>query len=194
MRPPPNLTFSTSSHGFVTSPSVYEWVRNFHGLMPLRGSCWTHCWMSDAASTEWKSFSRPDWNYVAWLPGSTPHSVFKSMTLGTRSLFVSAKQQYEMNTQVLKNVQRLRILKCLTSDDLNARLTETSVSATKPSRAFVYGIVAPRIYGKTSLQLSRSVSSSQLWSAEGSDPIQDIVDWKRRMREEYEEAGVDGLF
>lgn len=178
MRIPP---FKRSSLDIVTTPSVYEWVRNYHGLMPLRANCWRHCWMSDSASTEWKSYSRPRYNYVAWLPGSTQHYVFKSTTLGTRSLYVSAKQQYEMSTQVQKSALRLRISKSLTCDDLNARLTETSNYATTRWSPFVYAIVAPKGYGKTSLQLSRSGNSKQLWSGE-TDPIEDMKEF--RMRED----------
>lgn len=125
----------------VTLPSIYESLRNFLGLTPLRVSCWKHCWMSDAAWTEWKSYSRPSWNYVAWLPGNIPFSVFKSTTLGTRSLFVSARQQSEMSIQAQKSVLRLRISKSLTCDDLNELLTLTPSYAMRRSRqsASVFG-------------------------------------------------------
>lgn len=111
------------------SASIYESLRNYLGLMPLRANCWKHCWMSADASTEWKSYSRPQFNYVAWLPGTTPYSVFKSTTVGTRSLFVSASQQCEMSIQVQKSALRLRTSKSLTSDAVNARLGSGSPTA-----------------------------------------------------------------
>ncbi len=188
--------FEPFSRNILTSPSIYEWARNYHGLTPLRASCSTHCWMSDAAWTEWKNYSRPRWNYVAWLPGSTPHCVFKSMTLGTRSLFVSGSQQYETNIQALKNVQRLRTSKSLTCDDLNARLSCTSGSATRPSRQSVYGSADSATSGRISwLSCGRGNGKQRLideykaqaalpWDSEKSNPLQDIKDYLKRRRDE----------
>src|ERR1051325_6756035 len=118
---------------------IYEWLRNCHGLTHLRESCSTACWMSDAGWTEWKSYSHPRYTYVASLPERTPHSIFKSATLGTRSLFVCASTASEMSTQVRKNVRQLRISKSLTCDELSVKVELTSRSATMPSRRFVYG-------------------------------------------------------
>ncbi len=168
----------------LTKPSIYESLRNFLGLTPLRANCWTHCWMSDDASTEWKNYSLPRSNYVAWLPASMPYAVFRSTTLGMLSLFVSANQQYEMNTLRLRNVQRLRTSKSLTCDALKELLTSTPVSAMRRWSQFGFVSVGSRMFGRTSSLLSRSVSSSTAWSAENADIIQDILDFKKRIKEE----------
>lgn len=112
------------------SASSYEWVRNWCGLMYLRESCSRACWMSDAAWTEWRNYSLPRFNYVAWLPESTPFWIFRSATLGTLSLFSSASTRYEMSSLALKNVRRLRTSKSLTSDALNVELGRHSGCAT----------------------------------------------------------------
>lgn len=121
--------FSRQWRPLFLSASIYEALRNYLGLMPLRENCSKHCWMSADASTEWKSYSRPRSNYVAWLPGTTPYAIFRSTTVGTRSLFVSANQQCEMSIQVQKSALRLRTSKSLTSDVLNASLGSASPSA-----------------------------------------------------------------
>lgn len=166
--------------------SIYEWVRNYHGLMPLRDSCSMHCWMSDAGWTEWKNYSQPHCNYVAWLPGSTRWRVFKSTTLGTLSLYDSAPVRSGMNTLVRKNVQQLRISKSLTCDELSVSLMQISESAKKPSRASVYGTGAYRTSDRTSSPSSKSVSSSHLWTGEH-DPIQDMRDWMQDIKEANDE-------
>lgn len=117
--------------------------------------------MSDAAWTEWKSYSRPRCTYVAFLPGSTPFCVFKSTTLGTRSLSGSAVQQHETSIQVQKNVLRLRISKSLTCDDWNERLTFTCVSAMRRSSLSGYGTGGYLMFERTCWQLFASVSSNQ---------------------------------
>ncbi len=189
-----SLPFASFSKNILTSPSIYEWVRNYHGLMQLRVSCWKHCWMSDAGWTEWKNYSRPRWNYVAWLPGSTLYAVFRSTTLGTRSLFVNGSQQFETNIQALKNVQRLRTSKSLTCDELNAWLTSTSGSAKKPSRQSVYGYADWGTSGRISfLSCGRGNGKQRLideykpdpnvtWGSEKSDPLQDMRDFMERRR------------
>ncbi len=177
--------FKNSSDAASRSPSIYEWARNIHGLMPLRASCSTACWMSGAASIEWKSYSRSHYNYVAWLPESTPHAIFRLPMLGTRSLLNSAAMVSGMSTQVRKNVQRLRTSKFLTCDVLSAQLEKSSPCAMKPSRRFVYGIEVAKGFGKTSLQSFVSANSSRLWSDEGSDPIDDVRRWQQLMLEEY---------
>lgn len=157
-------------------------MRNFHGLMPLLASCSTYCWLSGATSTEWKNYSLPRYNYVAWQFGSMPFSVFRSTMLGTRSLFASGQEQSEMSIRVRKSAQRLRISKFLTCDVLNAQLSEKSVSAMRRWSLFDFAIRVPRSYGKTSSLSSASVSSNPLWNAEGSDPIADLKKWKEEVR------------
>jgi hypothetical protein len=169
----------------------YEWVRNCLGLMPLRMSCSTACWMSDAAWTEWKNYSRPRYDYVAWLPESTHYAVFRSRTLGIVSLFSSAAVRSGMSSQVQKNVQRLRISKSLTCDALSVRLDSTRGSVMRQSRHFDYGYAGYPTFDKTSRQSSRSDSSSQAWTVEPSlpwsdsrsDPIQDMRDMVTLIRE-----------
>lgn len=138
--------------------------------------------MSDDASIEWKSYSRPDFSYVAGLPGSRQHYIFKSKMLGTRSLYECAKVQSAMSTQVRRNVLRLRTSKSLTCDASNAQLSEPSPSAMRPSTPFGYSYAASRTFGRTSSPSSGSGSSSQAWNGE-TDPIQDFRDWAQRMRE-----------
>jgi hypothetical protein len=124
------------------TPSGYEWGRNYLGLMPLRVSCPKACWLSERASTEWSHYSLPRFNYVAWLPGSIPLPIFRSATLGTRSLYVSASQQHEMSTQARKNVQQLQTSKCLTCDELNVTLSAGSICAMRlliPSDCVIAG-------------------------------------------------------
>lgn len=159
-------SFETFWVALSTSPSVYELARNFYGLMPVRENCSTSCWMSEHAWTEWKSYSRPRYNYVAWLPESTPYSVFKSTTLGTRSLFASANMQSEMSIQVRKSVQQLSMSKCLTCAALSVELTQTPVSAMRQLSLsdFVFG--ASRMSGKTSSRSSKSASSNRVWTDE----------------------------
>lgn len=161
MQIPPLPSASTSGLLF-RSPSVYEWLRNYLAVMPLRARCWTRCWMSDAAWTEWKSYSRPRYNCVAFFPGSTPYSVFRSTTLGTKSLFASAVQQHEMSIQAQKNVARLRISKSLTCDDWNERLTYTCVSAMRRWSLSGYVTGGWPMLERTFWQLFESGSSKQL--------------------------------
>jgi hypothetical protein len=167
------------------SPSSYEWERNLFGLMPLRVNCWMHCWMSEPAWTEWKNYSRPRFNYEASLPGSTPHSVFKSTTLGTRSLFVSVRQQSETSIRVQKSVRQLSTSRSLTIDVLKERLTPTPDFVRSPWSRFVFASVGSKMSGKTSSRSSRSISSSQPWSDENHDPATEIRYWQRRMREDH---------
>lgn len=155
--------FLTTEFG---SPSSYEWERNLFGLMPLRANCSGHCWMSEPAWTEWKSYSRPRCNYVVWLPGSTPYSIFRSATLGTRSLFVSARQQSETSTQARKNVQQLSMSRSLTCDALKERLTPTPGYVRRQWSRFDFGSVGSKMSGKTSSRSSAFTSSSQPWSGE----------------------------
>lgn len=118
--------------------------------------------MSDAAWTEWKSYWLPRFNYVAFLPARIPFSVFKSTTLGTRSLFVSGEQQHETSSQVQKNVLRLRISKSLTCDDWNERLTYTCVSAMRRSSRSSSAIGDYLMFERTCWQLFESANSNQL--------------------------------
>lgn len=172
--------FKRSSPVWLTTPSGYEWARNYLGLMPLRASCTNACWLSEPAWTEWKHYSLPQYSYVMWLPGSIPLPIFRSATLGTRSLFVSANQQHEMSTQARKNVQQLQISKCLTCDALNVTLTAGSVSAMTlsiPSDCVIAGF---KTFEPTASRSSGSSSSSFPWSDEHSDPLQDMRDLMER--------------
>lgn len=123
--------YSSAWTSWLMSASIYEWLRNYLGLTPLRGNCSIACVMSEAASIEWKSYSRPRYNYVGSLPGTTPQSIFKSTTVGTRSLFVSGNQQSETSIRVRKSVLRWRTSKSLTVDALNVSLDPRSPSAMK---------------------------------------------------------------
>lgn len=116
--------------------SVYEWVRNCLGLMPLRVNCWKHCWMSDAAWTEWKNYSPLPFSSGEWPRENTSPFARKLTTLGTRLRFVSAAMQSETSIQAQRNVRRLRISKSLTCDDLNVVLTSTLGSAKTPWSRF----------------------------------------------------------
>jgi hypothetical protein len=156
----------------------YEWLRDYLGLMPLRVSCWTHCWMSDAAWTEWKNYSRPRFNYVAWLPGSTPYSVFKSTTVGTRSLFASGKQQHEMSIQAQKSARRLRISKSLTCDALNVALSSASGHVRTPSKPSGFDYADSATSGRTFSQLCARGNGKQAL-------IDSFRSASNRPREEY---------
>lgn len=172
------------------SPSAYEWVRNYQGLIPLRRSCSKPCWMSDGAWTEWKNYSAPRYNYVAWLPESRPHCVFKSRTLGTLSLFVSAIAQQEMSIQARKNVRRLSMSKSLTCADLNVALTPRPGFATKQWSPFGYGsgdwVMSDKTFspfsghfnGKPPLKGERGLP----WSHPNANPLRDMYDLMRRRR------------
>jgi hypothetical protein len=118
--------------------------------------------MSDAAWTEWKTYSRARSSYGASFPGGTPYSVFKSMTLGTRSLFASGVQQHETSIQAQKSVQRLRISKSLTCDDWNERLTYSCVSVMRQSSRSGFGTGGLVMFERTYWQLFESASSNQV--------------------------------
>lgn len=180
------------------SASNYEWVRNWSGLMSLRENCSKGCWMSDAAWTEWKSYSRPRYNYVAWLPGGTPYSIFRSATLGTRSLFNRGSMQYEMSLQARKNVQRLRISKSLTTDDLSVRLAASSSPVTRPWSSSGSGSAdwrdsdtiswqyCGRGNGKQALIDEYVPSGKTLWDSENADILADVIAFKGRARHNFE--------
>lgn len=181
------------------SHSAYEWVRNFHGLMPLRVSCWKHCWMSDAAWTEWKNYSRTRFNYVAWLPGNSQLSDTTSRIAGMRLLCVNVLQLSEMSIQALKNVRQLSISKSLTCDALSVSLTSKPDSVKKPSRQSVYGYAGSEKYGRTFWPSSEPFNGSQLstgepfvpclalmWDDENSNPMQDVRDFLQRRRDNPE--------
>ncbi len=172
-----SLPFASFSKNILTSPSIYEWVRNYHGLMRLRVSCWKHCWMSDAAWTEWKNYSRPRFNYVAWLPGVTPFCVFKSTTLGTRSLFASANMQSEMSIRVQKSVRRLRISKSLICDDLSVRVSDNSGRVMTPSKPYAYACGVSETFGKTSWPSCASGSGRPPWIADDYQPPPGEARW-----------------
>jgi hypothetical protein len=159
------------------SVSTYEWLRNYLGLMPLRVNCWRHCWMSDAAWTEWKNYSRPRFNYVAWLPARIPFCVFKSTTLGTRSLFASGSQQSEMSIRVQKSVRRLRISKSLTCDDLSVRLSDNSGHVMTPSKPFACGYAVSETFGKTSWPSSEFGSGRPPWIDDDYQPPAGKTRW-----------------
>lgn len=176
------LTFKAPYPDWLTTPSGYEWGRNYLGLMPLRENCPSACWLSERAWTEWKHYSRPRCNYVAWLPGSTPWSIFRSATLGTRSLFVSASQQHEMSTQARKSVQQLQISKSLTCDELNVMLSAGSVSAMRlliPSDCVTVGY---RTFAPTVSRSFGCCNSNGVWNGDHSDPIQDLINFRKDLR------------
>ncbi len=168
------------------SPSAYEWVRNSLGLTLLRVNCWMHRWMSEDASIEWKNYSRPSWSYVAWLPEPRRHCVFRSTTLGTISLSGCAIAQSGTSIQVRRNVRRLSTSKSLICDDLNVKLTATPAFAMRQSSRSGFVSEVSRMFGRTSSPSSRSVSSSQLWSAENADILQDVINFKKRMKEDHD--------
>lgn len=188
---------------WLLKPSIYDMVRNWCGLTPLRGRCSKACWMSDAAWTEWKSYSRPRYNYVAWLPESTPFSIFKSARLGTRSLFNSANTQSEMSSLALKNVQRLRISKSLTCDDLSVRLASSSPTAIKPWINYDFGIgvwkdfdticwqSCARGNGKQALTGEFRPQPALMWSDENADFVTDIRAFKTEMMRRYREEPLN---
>lgn len=159
--------FETPWLALSSSPSIYEWARNCFGLIPVRANCSKPCWMSDAASTEWKSYSRPHYNYVAWLPGSRQLYVFKSATLGTSSLYESGRVQYEMSTQARKSVKRLSMSRSLTSDVWNERLTLTHVSAMRRLSRSDCVFEDSRRFVRTFSRWSRSGSLNQVWTDDG---------------------------
>lgn len=137
--------------------------------------------MFDAGWTEWRNYSRPRWYYVTWLPEGRPLSVFKSATLGTRSLFASAVVQSEMSIQVQKNVLLLRISKSLICDELNELLTFTPVSAMTRSKPSGSAFEASATSARTSGPWSTSVSGNHLWTGD-TDPIEDVRDFLVRLR------------
>lgn len=161
------LTFRAPSPDWLMTPSGYEWGRNYLGLMPLRASCTNACWLSERAWTEWSHYSLPRYNYVAWLPGSTPLPIFRSATLGTRSLFVSANQQHEMSTQARKNVQQLQISKCLICDESNVTLTVGFVCVMRLSIPYDCVIAGYRTFAPIASRSFGCCNSNSVWSADG---------------------------
>lgn len=143
--------------------SNYEWMRNFHSVQPLRWYCSNACWLSDSAWTEWKSFSLPRPEFVAWLPDSTPPAESWQMMLGIKPQPWHGNRQYETNTAVQKNVQQLRISKSLICDELREKLTTLPASAWTPSLSSVFVTTASRAFGKTSWQSSALDSSRPRW-------------------------------
>lgn len=164
------------------SPSSFVWERNIHNLTPLQASCSPACWMSEAASTAWRSCWPTPFRSVAWQPAGTQPSVFRSTTPGTPPQSGNAIPPSETSIPALRNVQRLRTSKSLTCDELNASLTLRSGAATMRLSSYGYVFEASKRSGRTSSPSSRSGSSSQLWSGEH-DPIQDFREWTQRLRE-----------
>jgi hypothetical protein len=150
----------TSIHGKLFP---YEWARNFLSVRPLRRTCSKACWMSDSAWTEWKSFSLPRPEFVAWRPDSTPSVESSLTTLGIKLRPRPGSQQYETNTAALKNVQQLRISKSLTCDELRDELTLLPETAWTPSLSSVFATTASRGFGKTFLRSSVLDSSRPPW-------------------------------
>lgn len=186
------MTFDPRWSASALNASIYAWARNSLGLMRLRESCSTPCWMSDGAWTEWKSCSPPPLLFALSPHENTRRSIFQSATTGTPPPSNNDSTASETNTPALKNVQRLRTSKSLTRDDLSVTLAASSVSATTPSRRSVYATPASPVSGKTSSPSFVSVNSNRLWTADGpgSDPIADVREWQKRMRREWELGNV----
>lgn len=96
---------------------------------------------------------------------------------------------YEMNTQALRNVQRLRISRFLTCVALRELLGRACATVKMPSRQYVYGCGDWEMFAKTSwLSFGRGNGKQALideyrptgrvtWDDPGSDPLQDIKDF-----------------
>ncbi len=169
-----------------TRPWLYEWERESPDLPAPRQTCSNACWMSDDAWTAWKNSTETLFDSEPQLSDYPQLAEFKSKTLSTRLLFACVLRLTATSTQARKNVRRLRISKSLTCAELREQLTERPVSAMRHRNSSSSAITGCRQSGKTSSLTYVYSSGKTLWTAENSDPIQDMRDWTARMKEEQQ--------
>lgn len=162
----------------------YVWRLISHDLMPLRGRCLTFCSTYAGSWTAWKSCWVMLCKSEPWLGDEQWRSHTRLTTLGMPPQSGREMLLFAMNTPALESVQRLRTSKYLTCVGLRELLTASPVAAMRRWSSFGYAIEASRGSGKTSCRSFEHGNGNQLWSADHApEPIQDIREWQRRMRE-----------
>ena len=169
------------------SSCVPRWLSR--GLTPSRVSCLTQCWMCECDWTGWRNFSGTFYVSARKPSDSIPSWLSPMSRRGTKRRSGPGNRVSVTSTPVRESVQRLRISKYLTCDELRERLTMTPVAAMRRWSSYDFGIGGSRIFARTLSRSSRLASLSPLWTGER-DPVDDLIEFQRRMRERFADPVV----